>query len=387
MKKFLLNAGLIVASLLVTVICAELVLRLTSYAKLLPFSGVPKYYYEADKDAGYDISPNVASSTMRFVDGAFPIWSNSLGCFDTPYNGEQPYIFLSGDSFAWGFSPFADKWGTELQTLLGARIVKCGVPGYGTKQELAKTTKTLATLPKPTMIIVSYFANDPNDDAAFPNSLVYQGQLIKNLSNDPTLTYDQLQQKLPQYAQWAQEYCMWNMPVHPALQAVKCYLRNHSILYLLAQSAIKDIAPKQLLQDVGIVNQEPASVPTTDASFAAHLANIAGLKNLAQKEGSKLLFVFIPPKEDTYATTTSTTYAAEEAFMQKQGITYFDPLSQFRAAAAATSSPLYWQDDLHFNPEGNHLFGLLVAQYMFEQKHNTTGLDKVNNQLHAEFGI
>lgn len=372
-KKTLVNILVVGVSIAVALVCADMLLRLTSYSKLLPYSGIPRYYYEPSRQSGYDISKNFATSTHRFADGSYEIWSNNLGCYDMPYGGEQPFIYLGGDSFTWGFTPYAEKWGTKLQESLGVRVVKCGVPGSGTKQQLQKAQKVLEQTGKPSLILLGYFSNDPHDDAAFPNSLVYEGQLIKNLSNEPGLSYDELEKRLPQYAQWAQEYCMWNMPAHPWLQRTKCYLRNHSILYLLAQSSIKTIIPKSALQAVGLVNQEPVTPQASDDTHDEHLAHLLAFKSLATKERAAFLVVLIPPKEDVYSTATSTTYVQEKEYMRQHGIAYVDPLEGFRDAAHATSASFYWPVDPHLNPAGNQVLGELVADYLKSHPAITTG--------------
>lgn len=386
-KRLGVNLLFIVVSTASMLLVAECVLRFTSFAKFLPYDGVPQYYYAASRDTGYDISKNAATSTHRFSDASYPLWSNNLGCFDYPYNNEQPYIYLAGDSFTWGFTPFEDKWGTVLESRVGQRVVKCGVPGSGTKQQYIKAQNILSTLPNPSHIIVGYFANDKGDDAAFPNSLVYEGKLIKNLSGDPTLTYDQLEARLPQYAEWAQEYCMWNMPANPALQRVKCYLRMHSILYLLAQQTVKDIVPISMLRAVGIVNENPPSVEVTDDSEKTHLENVAAFKTLATAHRAKLLFILIPLQEDVYSSATSTTYAAVTALLNEQGIEYFDPLAQFREAANATTTSFYWPTDPHLNPIGNRLLGYVVAEYMLTEQGNVEAATAARHARAAEFGL
>src|SRR4029078_10187614 len=132
--------------------------RFTSFRALLPYEGTPRYYYAPDRNSGYTITPNFATSTHRFADSSYPIWSNNLGCFDNAYQGETPYTLLVGDSFAWGFTPFSDKWGTIVERETGERVLKCGVGGYGTIQELANAKEILAEASSsPERIIVSYF--------------------------------------------------------------------------------------------------------------------------------------------------------------------------------------------------------------------------------------
>src|SRR5215813_10996749 len=52
----------------------------------------------------------------------------------------------------------------QLQQYLNERVVKCGVSGYGTMQEYIKAQHVLAQLPRPKLLIVSYFGNDAIDD-------------------------------------------------------------------------------------------------------------------------------------------------------------------------------------------------------------------------------
>lgn len=367
-KNFLLSVLVAGASIALALLIGEGLLHLTPYNKLLPYQGIPEHYYTESKDAGYDISKNFATSTHRFADATYPLWSNNIGCFDYNAEAKPPYIYLGGDSFTWGFTPFEDKWGVILETSLKERVLKCGVPGYGTKQELIKAKKTLEGMPDPSLILVGYFANDPGDDAAFPNSLVYKGRLIKNLSGDPTLTYEELESRLPQFAQWAEEYCMWNMPAHPALQRVKCYLRNHSIVYLLAQSTVKSLVSKDMLQAIGIVNQEPKPAPVDDSALDAHYEAILGFAALAEQKHAPLVFVFVPSEEDVYSTGETSAYSKEKAFMDEHKISYIDPLPQFREAAAATTAPFYWPHDPHLNSAGNRVLGELVGDYLMQKE-------------------
>ena len=95
-------------------------------------------YYVADPERGFDIAPN-RPTTLHYVDGTlYPVWSNSLGCFDVEPGPADRYVYLAGDSFAWGFTPFGDKLGTVLERRLGVPVLKCGVSGAGELHELAR---------------------------------------------------------------------------------------------------------------------------------------------------------------------------------------------------------------------------------------------------------
>ncbi len=151
LSRWALNAGLIVLSIMAALTLLETALRFTPYRYLLTRDRHLRYYYQADLAKGFDIAPNVKRKRLS-VDNRieFPIWSNELGCFDEPYHGEQPFILLVGDSFTHSFAPFPDKWGTRIEQALHYRVLKCGVTGYGTRQELLKATESYRQGPAPT---------------------------------------------------------------------------------------------------------------------------------------------------------------------------------------------------------------------------------------------
>ena len=131
---------------------------------------------------GFDIKPNVKGIPLS-VDNRveYRIWSNELGCFDEPYHGEKNYILLVGDSFTHAYAPFPDKWGTRIEKLLHYRVLKGGVTGYGTYQELLKAKEIIAKVKnRPQLIIVGYFWNDLSDDYSFPDLTVVDGFLVES---------------------------------------------------------------------------------------------------------------------------------------------------------------------------------------------------------------
>ena len=150
LSRWALNAGLILLSVIVVLALVEIGLRFTPYRYLLTRDRHLRYYYQADLARGFDIVPNVRGKRLS-VDNRveFEIWSNELGCFDEPYHGEKQFILLMGDSFTHSFAPFPDKWGTRIEKLLHYRVLKCGVTGYGTKQELAQGGRDYRPGPPP----------------------------------------------------------------------------------------------------------------------------------------------------------------------------------------------------------------------------------------------
>jgi len=66
----------------------------------------PFDYFEAHPDRGFDIAPG-RRNRFHIVDGhAYQIWSNALGCYDREQQQNIPYLYIAGDSQAWGYTPY-----------------------------------------------------------------------------------------------------------------------------------------------------------------------------------------------------------------------------------------------------------------------------------------
>lgn len=355
-----------------TLLVSDAVLRLTPYhAFLLRFVQWPQHYYRADRELGFDISPNFSPATHRFTGGSFAIWSNELGCFDRPYRGEVPYVYLAGDSFTWGFAPFEDKWGTRLEELAGVRVLKCGVTGHGTKQEFLKARRVIGKLASPPkLVIVAYFGNDLHDDAAFPAYVVHDGQLMRRPEDAPR-DLDAMQTKLAEAYQWREKYCNADPRANRMLQRAKCLLTRHSILYNLVTLGVKRWLSVDVLRRVGAVNEAtpaPIPPPVDDAAYAPHFDTIAAFRDFAVSQGARFLVVLVPLGEDAPVPTDvpvpDDLYPRLKAYLHARDIDHLDLTEGFRRAKAHGS--LYWRHDAHWNVRGNRLAGLLVARRVLE---------------------
>ena len=220
-KKNWPNIVLMIVSVIVTVIAIDIVLYFSHYRYVISKNLYPQSYFVKDLEIGHDISINAATTTHVFEDFEYPVWSNNLGCFDTNYASETPYIYMAGDSLTWGFNPFQDMWGSKIQDYLGVRTLKCGVTGgYGTRQEYIKASRLLARLPEPpSLIIVEYYGgNDVDEDANFPINTIYNGYLVPNIAKGSTTEAE----AEVQYARF-DEMCARMVPSHPWVQRVRCW--------------------------------------------------------------------------------------------------------------------------------------------------------------------
>lgn len=399
-KKLFTNSLLVALGIVVPLLFLEFILSFTSLKGIVSENVYPRYYFVKDREIGLDIAPDFSTTSLSFYEHPYDVWSNSLGCFDYVYSSTTPYIYLTGDSFTWGFAPFADKWGTILESRVGTRVLKCGVGGFGTKQELIKTSRDMARLAAPKLIIVGYFGfNDPLDDANFPRNTVYDGYRVGNFAFGST-TEAQAESNYKNL----EEYCVANVPTHPVLQRVKCVLFTHSIIYNLLRNNLKTfftgILAPGTLESTGFVVDSAESVPDPLAAqhakedYARHLQNVDAFKTLAAKENAKLLFVLIPDKDIARSTSTDPVAFANyrlTPFLDAEKIMYLDLAPAFRTYEHLPAQPLYWPTDGHWNQKGNHLAGLVLSRYLLENGlvdvvNRTAKIADLNAEILREFG-
>ncbi|KKU80217.1 MAG: hypothetical protein UY07_C0049G0007 [Parcubacteria group bacterium GW2011_GWA1_47_8] len=373
------NIALSMVSVIITLVAVDTTLYFSRYKYVISKQLYPRSYFAKDIEIGHDIAPNAATTTHFFEDSSYPVWSNNLGCFDTDYAGETPYLYMAGDSLTWGFSPFEEMWGTRVQALLGIRTVKCGVTGgYGTKQEFIKTSRNLARLPAPELIIVEHFSgNDIDEDANFPINTVYNGYLVPNLAKGG-VTEEQAQEK---YARF-DAMCTTEPPAYPTIQRVRCFLSNHSVLYNFVKKdirrAILSIFPQSILEKMDLIAHEKrVVVASSNTDYEKHLGNILEFKKLAKEKKAKLLFVLVPGEDERLL-----------PFLKKEGISYLDLGPLFEKYSKV--KPLHWKINGHWNIAGQNLAGFAVAKFIIENDlvdvaRKEDVLKKINTDMEKEF--
>jgi len=378
-KSFVLNGLLVLVSVAVTLIAVDVLLHFTplKWRYMYPLN-VSGEYFRWDPVLGYDIAPNFATTTHEFADLTYPVWSNDLGCYDYPYDGQSPYIYLTGDSFAWGYTRLDEKWGKIIERSTGTRTLNCGVPGYGTRQEVIKAQRTIGKLPQPPQLIVlAHFEDDAGDDAIFPDYTAYRGYVV------PGWSYCEASFMLSNSPLEATTTCNILKPNYPLLQKIKTELAAHSVLYLMAKrqfnitdklrSVLMSIAPNWLLS-TGLAHKNQSRFDNRAELFDdpiywdVHLSNMRAFKTLADKIHSKLLVVFVPPMDWTLSTSTPPQSAngRTELYLKQHGIPYIDLVAALHAVDPG-GAVLYWPNDIHWTPAGNALVGKVVSDYIKEK--------------------
>ncbi|MDA0902508.1 MAG: hypothetical protein O3B09_03770, partial [Proteobacteria bacterium] len=155
-----------------TLIIFVIALRFTPYKDLkreVNINTKPiKGYISKDSELGYDINPNIKDRIHQTNEFSYEVFSNQYGCFDYERKVPDDYSLIVGDSFTWGFTPLEKKWTSYLEEKSGLFMLKCGVSGFGTRQELLKAQRVIKQVKKtPKYLILLYYANDLNDDFFF----------------------------------------------------------------------------------------------------------------------------------------------------------------------------------------------------------------------------
>lgn len=382
LSKSFTNLGLIIASLIMALVILEIALHFTSYRYLLLRDRHIRFYYRADPVKGFDIRPNVGKIRTSVDNGSveYDIWSNELGCFDEPYHGEKDVILLVGDSFTHSYAPFEDKWGTRLEKLLNYRILKCGVNGYGTKQELLKAQEIIARIHRnPRLIIVGYFWNDLTDDHTFPSLTVVDGFLVVSSKyKDPKTG------RLLNLAALEKNYTWWdrltgNYPLH-FREMINYFTDQHFILVNLINDTLVRMFPPSYSYFNPLDFPAFSPDPGVKGAWLEHEKSLKAFKELAAAQGAELLIVIIPTNTQVYPFLNGSRKIDLERpnriledFLQKEQIRYLDLLPLFRPYAdqtprkyLASDKDLYWRANSHFSLKGERLTSLLVSRYILE---------------------
>lgn len=386
--------------------CGVGVLMLEGGLRILGFQkaafGAPKGYEQSSPILGYDLSPGFKEGYDVSGAGKIKVWTNELGCFDEPYSGEDGYILLVGDSFAWGYAPFENKWGTLLEQKLDKRVLKCGVGGYGLRQKLEKAKQIIQRTGKsPELIMVQYLQNDLEDDYLYPNATVIEGRRVtfNRFEDFATGTVTSTSPKeLERSVEYWERYCVPFQPNHPLLRRANCILRNNSVLFGAIQPSLRRAWTAILGQDAAenaiggsedvLPRSEPAYLPVdtypwlSDA-WKKQAENISEFQKLAAGNGSRLVFVLAPTKEQVYdflaeklaeGARTGQPFQIIRALLEKSGIPYIDLTDRFREAANQTprtkidpNKDLFWAVDSHWNISGNRLAALAVTLEIIRQ--------------------
>ncbi|RJQ16663.1 MAG: SGNH/GDSL hydrolase family protein [Nitrospiraceae bacterium] len=407
MKKLIIYIAPLVVFVFMSFLAAEVIIRVfdvSCFSFKNPFTknlGI----WGPDPISGHDFTENYPETNFAFKDDEYAIWTNELGCFDKPYIGETNYTLLVGGSITWGYSPFEHIHGYHIENMTGERVLKCGIPGYGTKEELIKIEKVVKKTGKsPGLIILGYSMDDIDNDYIFPGITVIDGYRVDQTVISDMNTGTKIIRGRDELRERLNNTLKYGSSIEPATlrEKLQIWLINNSILY----NSIRDnIAIRKIFFRIGLASKqeveqqfhyisnslfyrEPEGIPWLQKAWENHFNNLREVKNLADKLGAKLLVIHIPPREAIYKflNTAFNNDAYDRgnkrlaAFFEREGIAYLDLTSEFIKYSNRESRKeldslrdLFWRCDPHVNKKGNYLTGLLVSQYILENRLVNTG--------------
>ena len=401
------NFMLFIFSVIFMFLILEAILSFTKYKYVVKLDPHPPNFYKNNTEAGYDIQENFSEgvfySPSDFFE--FKVWSNNLGCFDTPYRNEEKFVLFVGDSHTFGLVPHQNSWGQLLEKTLGFRFLKCGVPGYGTRQALAKTKKVVSqTIHTPKLILLGYYINDFTEDYHFPMRKVDNGYLVVNMEMEDIKSGRIAPTKYAGKTELFQKYCIKEPPKNPTIQSIKCWLNKNSISYNIFKERIRNLVFKFPVLARVTTNRtsfeeivenrsglwhsaySPKEFPWVDGAWKTHLNNLKAFKEYADEIEAKLLIVMIPDKRQVYpflnpvndmsrVADIERPNAILQTFFKKEKIDYLDLLPSFRRYSNQNprkwlnrEKDIYYKIDDHLNIKGNNLMRLLVGQYILERE-------------------
>lgn len=396
-RRAAINIMLSLMAIAVSLVAAEIVLKFTGFRRALLSPSIFRYYRPDDRK-GYDIDVNVPPVIHQSNDVSYKVWSNELGCFDTPYRGEKNYILLLGDSFTWGYAPFEDKFGTVIENKLGMRVLKAGVGGFATRQELLKAEEIIEKVKqRPRLIILGYYIfNDIDDDYCFSHLTVVKGHLLSRCKLDMAtgiktiFSREELEAQIKNYERYGLAHAPTTL-LKKVVQRIKWWFNKHSILYNYFKNVVvvRSIGEKfgaalvPSRTGANFVFEEHSKDHWLEKAWGNNITNVIGFKKLAEKYNVPLLIVIIPSKEQVYPFLGSDTGYTEKDWqrpnnrlrevLKNENILFLDLLPIFRSYADLmprrfldSKHDLYWKYDNHWNVKGNALAGLAMGQYILK---------------------
>ena len=320
-----------------------------------------------DRALGFRHLPNLDVVLAGHPDFSYRLRTNSRG-LRTPVEDGPVDVVALGDSFTFGYG--VDEkvtWPSQLARLSGLTVANLGISGYGPGSELAMLRQEGLRL-QPRLVLWQFFANDLLDATSFA---AWQAA-----GRGDFLDWERAR-TLP--------------PAAPGLPApgvsLRGLLHRHLVSYELAKWASRqgvydpgrrparwiDVDGAPLLLDIGgPAAWSDRTNPWVRDEMALTAAALEAARDDVRAMGAELIVVLAPTKEAVYwqgeareriALEGNDRWAAQVC--RVLGIPCL-PLLPVFASAAQQSGPLYFREDVHWNPAGHRLAGREIARFTGE---------------------
>ena len=339
----------------------------------------PNNYFIKDHVRGFDLGRN--RSGNHWVDGVtYPVWSNSLGCYDIEHTNINEYVYFAGDSFTWGYTPFEKKFGTVIERNSNTSIFKCGVTHTGQKHQLDKMIQVTKEFGKhPKALFVFYTPNDVINDHAYPQATIINGWLvdkvyadsenniIKHNQADLVKKVDNVLGKIRKYRENRAKKSRLFLEIK---QTLKYYSLTINLLYQIKNAvAVKhernnndDSKSQKTYKNVGFLPREKNGRYWFKDNPIANSNKMALLKfrDFAVKNKAELFVILITSK-DNYK--NSSYYNELKEYLNNNNIKHLDLANEF-VRRGIDDKTIYWDFDGHYNPSGNEILAdILMSKF------------------------
>lgn len=314
---------------------------------------------------GFRHLPDLDVVLAGHPDFSYRLRTNSRGLRTAIEDGPVDVVAL-GDSFTGGYG--VDEkvaWPAQLARLGGLTVANLGISGFGAGSELAMLRQEGLRL-RPRLVLWQFFANDLLDAASFAAwQAAGQGDF---------LAWERAR-TLPAAAAALST---------PAV-ALRGLLHRHLVSYELAKWALRqgvyaaqrrpvrwiDGQGAPLLLDIsGPTAWSDRSDRRVRAGMALTAAALEAARDAVRAAGAELIVVLAPTKEAVYwrgealeriALESNDRWAAK--LCRRLGIACL-PLLPVFLGAARQAGPLYFREDVHWNPAGHRLAAEAIARFI-----------------------
>lgn len=306
--------------------------------------------YEYSETRGFDIEPGDRSIAWHPPEiPPYEIWGNSVGCFDDePPAGRPPDIYLAGDSFTWGWSPYEDKFGTIIERRTGLLVYACGVAHTGQRHQFDKFLEVSRSFPGwPALVIVNVFISDIANDRAFPHTVVIDGTWYEDtyLGEQPDRSTVVRMTRAQQLA---------------ASGDVRYYIKTYSASANILYELVRTIRGQGVDEDDSILNvYDIDEFPIRSGLAEEHRRIMRKWVSHAAENDYEIRFALIPYRDGIGADA----YAEYREFIEEIGSAAWDFESHV-LSNGLDPKDLYWQVDIHFNPRGNAAYARFLLEML-----------------------
>jgi lysophospholipase L1-like esterase len=346
LRQKLLALITILSGLLFSTAIAELILRIPVIRERILHDTFSVNYYVPHTSRTYDIAPSV-EGTFYFHGPPFRVKSDRLGCISPAIPSGKPYILVVGDSVAWGYAAYEEKWTTLIQNIISQDIINCGVPGYTTYQELDKARDVIARIGYPPKIIIfqyTYF-NDLWEELLAPSRLP-RGTFIETNFLISSLDPLKFIHKSPDLIQ---------APSHWLLALLLEQFVRQKLKHFIATGIDANLIP----------GLDPAKSSWLPDAWRSHLHHLEAFSALAQQIGAKSVAIYFGNWRPGVSWPME---AAAGENLKKQADAFANASGAIANYSRRMGRPpdgdTIWANDGHPSPKGQRLMAAAVVEAM-----------------------